>query len=260
MILKFRESFWSIDRNMRMVNKFLVREKKIPFTDSIRLRTDLQQNNGEAVWMHSSVSHTRTFTGAFDGLPMPQNYMEVFAYKQRKYIESIEGRPLWGLDIGVRYVSMEAPPSPCHINSLILSRMFKLTKRFKPKLEYNLLVNIILSGGPEGFAKSVSWFYKHWLWWAAEDARLLDYGNFNNDLQPIWEFWDTPERAGIERVVLDAYAHDTEMQAKVRRNFKWEMLAIIKNKRNEERAKKFNFFSFMGRILFFLSYYDKPYK
>ena len=199
MMSRFRESFWESDRSLRTSYIYTVKHKKIPFTDPLRIRPDLLEHGGvmQILWSHLGHYKKRTFRDLEPRSNFPEDGPEVQAYKQRKYIESIDGRPLWGLEIGVRYVSVTHPPSP----SVADRRITDLWRKSHTSLQqypddprcrgtlYWTLLGMLLSGGPEKYMEATDFSYKMWEHVGDDDPGLGWYPRANEDSDLIEEFW-----------------------------------------------------------------------
>lgn len=256
--LRYKDSYWKVERNFRYINKYYIREKKLPFTDFLRTRVDLKEYNAYMIWLWLNY-----YMQVKSQLNIPQqraleDYLEIFAYQQRKYIEKKEGRPLWGIGIGVRYVSMTKPLSPTLMREGLLSKLFTKSKIVdKFKLSRNEIVGIVMAGGPDKFLEAVDLAHTSWLQFTFDDMRLHTFGYADPDVKAMRKFWNSPYRKGIEKAIIDIYTHDSNIYWKSKRVEKWEKLALIRAKQDEDRAKNFTFFSFLKRSIFFIVNYVK---
>lgn len=196
MMSKFRESFWESDRSLRNSYLYTVKHKKIPFTDPLRIRPDLLENEGfmQLLWAHLGIYKGTQNYDTEVASSFPEDSPEVQAYKQRKYLESIEGRPLWGLEIGVRYVSITSPPSPSVVDRRISALWHGSNARLRqyPNWKgflYWVILGMLLSGGPDKFTEAADYTYRHRLHEADEDPALIWYPIADEDNLLLQEYW-----------------------------------------------------------------------
>lgn len=196
MMSRFRESFWESDRSLRNSYLYTVKHKKIPFTDPLRIRPDLLENEGfmQLFWSHLGVYKGLQHNDMEVASSFPEDNPEVQAYKQRKYLESIEGRPLWGLEIGVRYVSVTAPPSPSIVDRRISELWHGSNARLRqyPNWKgflYWVILGMLLSGGPDKFTEASDYTYRHRVQEADEDPALYWYPISDEDNLILQDYW-----------------------------------------------------------------------
>lgn len=196
MMRKFRESFWESDRSLRKFYEYTVKRKKIPFTDPLRIRVDLLEHEGlmQLFWAHLGFEKRTTVGRLIESDNFAAELPEIQAYRQRKYLELIEGRPLWGLDIGVRYVSIDCPPSPSSVDKRILKLCVSTHRKMvvtteKGTFNYQNILQMLLMGGPDKFLESSDLVYRFWLHESDEDGGLGWFARSDQPDDVLKEYW-----------------------------------------------------------------------
>ena len=248
----FLANLWSGDRDLKQRHEYHY-ERRIKFSDHNNLQSDLKYYQADDVWFWSQTPTFR-YMSYKEPSYMPEDIWRELIKKEYKRVG------VWGVEIGIPYCACTRHASPVPVRSLEIFYTDLKKHKTGTGLNTSQLVDITLLGGPEEMRKGWGWLYKHWLHAEKSDSRALYQPNSIIDEEKIEAFWNSPKRKQFEKLLHQYLASDTNIPRLIKRTMKWEMIRLEKEKRYEDRAMGFGWFTVITKIMLFLKNYGKSFK